>query len=261
MKALIAPAGWVGEHAFRFLRFLGVLSVVLVRCARQLHRMNREEVLRAFVLFGQGSLGLSVLVAALTGATVVLQTFLYVQRFGARAYLGWAASYAVIWEFGPLLLGLMMAARVGARNAAELAVLNIGGQIEGLRGIALDPFALLIAPRVVGIIASVTLLAAPTFAIAIVFEIVAAYATMALPVRVFTSNLSDMLGPLDVVGGVLKTLTFGVAISLVSTAVGVSARGGARAVGRASASAVAWSCASIFGLDFLLTPLLAAAVS
>jgi phospholipid/cholesterol/gamma-HCH transport system permease protein len=65
---------------------------------------------------------------------VVLQSALYVERFGARAFLGWASGYAVLWEFGPLLLGLVMAARLGARNAAELATMQVGGQIEGLRG-------------------------------------------------------------------------------------------------------------------------------
>jgi phospholipid/cholesterol/gamma-HCH transport system permease protein len=38
--------------------------------------------------------------------------------------------------------------------------------------------------------------------------------------------------------------------------VGLAAKGGARAVGQAAASAVVRSCAAIFVLDFLLTSLL-----
>jgi phospholipid/cholesterol/gamma-HCH transport system permease protein len=74
-----------------------------------------------------------------------------------------------------------------------------------------------------------------------------------LPVREFFSTFAHMTRPLDLVSGVVKTGAFGFAISLVSTAVGLHAKGGARAVGQAAASAVVWSCAAIFLLDFLLT--------
>ncbi len=194
--------------------------------------------------------------ATVIGATVVLQNGLYVQRFGARNFLGWAAGYAVLWEFGPLLLGLMMAARVGAANAAALASLQVGGQLEGLKGISLDPFALLVAPRVVATAVSVSCLSSFAFFIAILWEATAAFLTLKLPVRTFLGSFADMLSATDLLGGSLKSLAFGLAIALVSTAVGLSAAHGARGVGSAAASSVVWSAAAIFSLDFLLTPLL-----
>jgi phospholipid/cholesterol/gamma-HCH transport system permease protein len=218
--------------------------------------LNRRELARELVHFGHGSLPLAVGVATLTGATVVLQTRLYVERFGARAFMGWAAGYAVLWELGPLLLGLLLAARVGARNAAELATLTVGGQIEGLRGVSLDPFGLLVAPRVVALIVSSLTLSSVAFGVAIAWEAAAARLTLALPLKAFWANFSDMLSPKDLLGGVIKALAFGIAIALISTTIGLRATGGARAVGQAAASAVVSSCATIFALDFLLTPLL-----
>jgi phospholipid/cholesterol/gamma-HCH transport system permease protein len=159
----------------------------------------------------------------------------------------------VLWEFGPLLLGLVMAARLGARNAAELATMQVGGQLEGLRGIGLDPFAVLVAPRVVAMTASVTGLAALSFLVAVLFEAVAAFFTLALPVRAFFASFEQMLHLQDMLAGVLKSCAFGLAIALVSTSVGLRARGGARAVGQAAAGAVVMGCAAIFLLDFLLT--------
>jgi phospholipid/cholesterol/gamma-HCH transport system permease protein len=65
-------------------------------------------------------------------------------------------------------------------------------------------------------------------------------------------------GPLLLgLGGVVKSSAFWLAIALVSTAVGLRARGGARAVGQAAAGAVVQGCAAIFLLDFLLTTTLA----
>lgn len=248
---------WLGRETLGAVRMVGALALVLARTVLGLGRMDRRELTRGLVQFGWGSLPLAVATAALTGATVVVQTALYVQRFGARAVLGWAAGYAVMWEFGPLLLGLVMAARLGARNAAELATMQVGGQLEGLRGIGLDPFAVLVAPRVVAMTASMAGLSALTFLVAVLFEAAAAFFTLGLPVRAFFDSFSTMLHVTDMLGGMTKTSAFGLAISLVSTAVGLRARGGARAVGQAAAGAVVMGCAAIFVLDLLLTTTLA----
>ena len=80
--------------------------MVLGRTLLHLPRMERGELGRALVLFGYRSLPLSLGAATLIGATVVLQAGVYATKFGARLYTGWAAGFALLWEFGPLLLGL-----------------------------------------------------------------------------------------------------------------------------------------------------------
>lgn len=246
-----------GAFVLWLVRLIGANWIVLGRTLLHLPRLELGELGRALVLFGFRSLPLSLGAATLIGATVVLQAGVYADKFGARLYTGWAAGFALLWEFGPLLLGLMMAARIGARNAAELALLTVNGQIEGLRGISLDPFRILVAPRVVASMISVLALTTSTFLMAILWEAVAAYFTLDLPVRVFFRAFSDMLRWGDLAGGITKTTAFGVAIAVVSTAAGLRASGGARGVGQASAAAVVTSCAAIFTLDFLLTPVLA----
>lgn len=247
----------LGVGALAAARGAGVIALVLGRTLLHLPRLDGRELWRGMLHFGVNSLPLTLGVAAVTGATVVVQSALYVERFGARQYLGWAAGYAVIWEMGPLLLGLMMAGRVGARNAAELATLSIGGQLEGLRGISLDPFRLLVAPRVLAIVCSLLLLSFVATVVALLVEAAAARVALELPVRVFFGAFEDMIRLGDLVAGTVKTLAFATAIALVSTACGLSAVGGARAVGQAAAAAVVRSAAAIFTLDLLLTPLLA----
>lgn len=259
--ALTFVPRFVGAYTLTSVRAVGSLALVASRTALHLPKLDRRELFRALVHFGFRSLPLALGIAALTGAIVVLQAGAYAEKFGARQYSGWAGGYAVLWELGPLLLGLMMAARIGARNAAELALLKVNGQIEGLRGISLDPFNLLVAPRVVATAICVAALSTLTFLFAVICESIAAFFTMKLPVRVFYSAFSDMLWWGDFAGGTIKALVFGVAISLVSTAVGLSASGGARGVGRAAATSVVLSCFAIFFLDYLVTPPLARLLS
>jgi phospholipid/cholesterol/gamma-HCH transport system permease protein len=73
---------------------------------------------------------------------------------------------------------------------------------------------------------------------------------------VFADNLLVYLGWRDLLAGEVKAFVFGAAIALISTAAGLAAQGGARAVGRAASAAVVYSCGAIFGLDLLLTALL-----
>ncbi len=247
----------LGAFVLWVVRLTGAFGLVLGRTLLHLPRLDAAETLRTLVLFGWDSLPLSVGVGMLIGATVEIQAGVYADRFGSRQYTGWASGYALMWEFGPLLLGIVMAARIGARNAAELSLLAINGQIEGLRGLSLDPFRLLVAPRVVASALAVLSVTSVTFLVGVVFEIIAAFFTAHLPARVFLSSFADMLHWGDFAGGLTKAFAFGLAIALVSTTAGLRATQGARGVGRAAAAAVVSSCGTIFLLDLVLTPALA----
>jgi phospholipid/cholesterol/gamma-HCH transport system permease protein len=257
MSAGLAPVAFVGRWARRWARGTGAASLDLGRTLRALPRLSRRELLRGLWAYGWGSLPLTLGLSVLAGAIVIAQTAVFVEHFGARAQLGWAAGYAAIWEFAPLLLAVMMGARVGARNAAELAALSLGGQIEGLEGLALDPFALLIAPRILAITLSTGLLFLVTASLCVVCEALSAYAALGLPVRVFFETFAAAISWREVLGGLIKALAFGLSLAVVSSAFGLRARGGARAVGNAAAAAVVWSAASTFSLDFFLTSVLA----
>lgn len=254
MRLLAPVVAFAGEHALVLLQRLGAAGLVAARTVARLPRTDGLELKRKLGEYGWGSMPLVLWVATLTGATVILQSALYVERLGARSFLGWAAGYSVFWEFGPLLLGMLMAARIGAQNAAELALLRINGQIEGLRGISLDPVAVLVAPRVLAIFAVVTLSSVISFLFAILWEIAAAVVTLALPPRAFLASFAMQLSATDMAAGMVKSGAYGLAIALVSTSIGLTASGGARGVGRATAASVVWSCAAIFTLDFALTP-------
>lgn len=258
MTAVLAR---IGAGVLVSLEGLGAVALVFGRTVHHLPRLERRELFRGLVNFGYRSLPLTLGLGAVLGATVVVQTTIYVERFGARSVLGWAAGYAMLWEMGPLLLGLMMAGRIGARNAAELAMLQVNGQLEGLRGISLEPFGLLIAPRVLSMVISIACLTLVMFLVAVSCEAVAAFFALELPVRVFFGAFEDLLRARDLFGGLVKSTGFGLAIALISTAAGLRASGGARAVGQSAAASVVWSAAAIFALDLLLTPLLAGALA
>src|SRR5690606_22406115 len=75
-----------------------------------------------------------------------------VERFNAKALLGWAAGFSTLREIGPLLTALMLSGRVGANNTAELATMVVTEQIDALRALAIDPASYLLTPRFIAIV-------------------------------------------------------------------------------------------------------------
>ncbi len=235
---------------------VGRPALVAYRTLRALPDLNLTELFRSFSQLGTDALPLASGLAAIIGATVILQAGIYADRFGARLYTGWAAGYALFWEFGPLLLGIVMSARIGARNAAELSLLKLGQQIEALDALGIDPYPLLVAPRVIAQTLCMGLLAAVVFAVAAVCEAIAAPLSMGLPWRTFLSAFADMLFVRDIAAGLTKSLCFGLCIALISTAQGMASTGGTQGVGKAAARTVVFGCAAIFTADLALMPLL-----
>jgi phospholipid/cholesterol/gamma-HCH transport system permease protein len=238
------------------LRAAGRPALVAYRTLLAMPQLRLSELLRSISQLGTDALPLAAGLAAIIGATVILQAGIYADRFGARLYTGWAAGYALFWEFGPLLLGIVMSARIGARNAAELSLLKLGQQIEALDALGIDPYPLLIAPRVIAQTVCMTLLATVVFAVAVVCETLTAPLSMGLPLRTFLSAFADMLFMRDVAAGLAKSFSFGLCIALISTAQGLASSGGAQGVGKAASRTVVFGCATIFAADLALMPVL-----
>ena len=98
---------------------------------------------------GVDSLPIVILTAFFTGGIMVIQSGIFVKRFGAYGLLGFGAGYATLREVGPILIGLMFSGRVGSNNAAELGTMTVTEQLDGLRALAIDPMVFIV-PRVLG---------------------------------------------------------------------------------------------------------------
>jgi phospholipid/cholesterol/gamma-HCH transport system permease protein len=71
----------------------------------------------------------------------------------------------------------------------------------------------------------------------------------------YMDNAQRMLGVWDIYGGLLKTVFFGMVISVIASYRGLNARGGAKGVGEATTGAVVASLISLFILNYFLSVL------
>lgn len=236
----------------------GALLVLGARCAVAPLRRSFEwrESLRQAYRFGVGSIGVLGTTAALVGGIMVIQAGIYVRRFGVQELVGWFAGFGVLRDVGPLVAGLVFSGRVGSRNAAEIASMATREQLEGLRSIGVDRISAVVAPRALAMQGSLLALYAIGSAISILAAAGCAHVLLGIDTAQFSRSLLARTDVADVASGLLKSLVFAQAIAVVSCRAGLTATGGAVAVGDAAKHAVVRSAMWIVVLDLAVSRVL-----
>src|SRR5438128_7458734 len=97
---------------------------------------------------GYGSLFIVLLVSGFAGAVTSLQTGYQFTGQLPLYVAGGVIVESMILELGPVLSGLILAGRIGARYAAELGTMRVTEQIDALESLGRSPVTHLILPRV-----------------------------------------------------------------------------------------------------------------
>jgi phospholipid/cholesterol/gamma-HCH transport system permease protein len=194
---------------------------------------------------------LNVASMAFVGAVVIVDGGRQIQHiFGDPSGLGPSVLKLVVREFGPTFGGVIAATRIGSGIAAELAAMKVSEQIDALELSSADPVAELVAPRTrAALVALFGLGAVSTLAAALTGAWSAQIAFGSRPGAFLDTSLLER-GDFVVAG--IKCLAFGLAIPAVAARAGLTAAGGAPAVGRATTRGVVASIVSVVLLDLVI---------
>jgi phospholipid/cholesterol/gamma-HCH transport system permease protein len=215
------------------------------------------ETIRQMRVIGVDSVPLAVLVAAFIGGVIALQTRYQLFEGVLLSVVGLATRQTIILEMGPLLTGLVLAGRVGARMTAEIGTMRVTEQIDALETLAYDPLAFLVVPRLIAatIMLPVLTILADFIGVASGFAISVAFTDMT--VQDFREGVRLAFGIFQVVYSLMKATLFGMAIAIVCTYEGYITTAGAEGVGRSTARAVVITSVTILVLDALTAALFA----
>ena len=198
---------------------------------------------------GVDSLPIALFIAVFTG--IVLSLLASYSFTGAVPlyFVGTLVEKTVTMELTPVLTGLALAGRVGANIAAELGTMRVTEQIDALETLTYDPYAYLVVPRVL----AGTVMFPAVVALAMVVGVGAGWAASILLLDLssheFVRGLRLFFQTFDVQYGLVKSASFGMAVTFIGSLHGMNARGGAQGVGRAATNAVVYSAVVILVLD------------
>ena len=151
----------VGEKSRSLLQEVGSMFWFIINTITEtMDRMRRGRVpfrAASFFLYteraGVGSVPLVAMVSFFLGLTMALLTGYQLERFGTERLVPGLVAIAFTRELGPLLTGIMLAARIGAAFTAELGTMQVSEEVEAIEAMGIGPLRFLVAPRMLALFA------------------------------------------------------------------------------------------------------------
>jgi len=260
----------VPRAGLQFFRAMGHSAIALfggigarVLFAREIVRGFKEvqtwsrEVMHQMRAIGVDSLPLAIMVAAFIGGVITIQIRYQLFPGIQLSIVGLSSRQIVILETGPLLTGLVLAGRVGAKMTAEIATMRVTEQIDALETLSFDPVAFLIVPRLIAAVIMLPILTVFADVFGVLSGMMAAVLITDVKLAQFIEGVRLGYDQFQVTYSLIKATLFGFAIAYLCTYEGYTTRGGAEGVGQSTASAVVVSSIAILILDAITAILLA----
>ncbi len=211
------------------------------------------EFIKHMEFIGNESILIIVLTGAFTGMALSYQIFLGFSLVNATNLVSPTVALGISRELGPVLTGLIVAARAGGAMAARIGTMRVSEQIDALEVMGINPIQYLVSPRILAAVVAMPLLCG-------VFDFVAMFGAYLLCVKVlgldhaiFFDKIQGWLHPRDINEGLIKSAVFGMIFAAVCTYRGYATKGGAKGVGEATNSGVVYSMVLIIVTNFFLT--------
>jgi phospholipid/cholesterol/gamma-HCH transport system permease protein len=226
------------EHLHGFVELIGRLIQDLWRFIRRPHLGPWREISANIYHSGFQALGITALVGFLIGVVLSYLSAQQLRMFGGDIYLVNILGMSVIRELGPLLAAILVAGRSGSSITAQLGVMKVTEELDAMLVMGISHGFRLIMPKVVALAIAMPLLVVWTDAMALLGGAASAKIELGLSFRYFLQKLPDAVPLVNYTIGLLKGMTFGVLIALVSCHFGLRIKPNTESLGRGTTTSV-----------------------
>ncbi|MDB5745795.1 MAG: transporter permease, partial [Massilia sp.] len=255
----VSPLNWIivlgagllsfFEHLHGFVELIGRLIQDLGRFIRRPNMGPWREISANIYHSGFQALGITALVGFLIGVVLSFLSAQQLRQFGGDIYLVDILGMAVIRELGPLLAAILVAGRSGSSITAQLGVMRVNEELDAMLVMGISHGYRLIMPKVVALAIAMPLLVVWTDAMALLGGAASAKIELGLSFRYFLQKLPDAVPLANYTIGLLKGMTFGVLIALVSCHFGLRIKPNTESLGRGTTTSVVTSITVVILAD------------
>ncbi|MGB3836870.1 lipid asymmetry maintenance ABC transporter permease subunit MlaE [Castellaniella sp.] len=191
------------------------------------------------------------------GFVLGLQGYYTLNRYGSEEALGLLVALSLTRELGPVVTALLFAGRAGTSLTAEIGLMKAGEQIAAMEVMAVDPIRRVLVPRFWGGVIAMPILAAFFSMVGVLGGWFVGVVLIGIDPGAFWSQMQGGVDVVDdVLNGVIKSLVFGVVVTLIALHQGWTSKPTPEGVSRATTRTVVNGALAVLGLDFLLTALM-----
>lgn len=232
-------------------RFIGEISIVLLRIAMRPRLLRVGDTISALSRHGTDAVGVVCLLGFLIGAIIAFQTFDPLAKYGAKLQVADVVAISIVRELGPLITAIILAGRSGSAFAAEIGTMKVTQELDALRTFGIDPVRFLVVPRLLAVVIATPLLA--VFASAM--GVAGGYLILGPEGFTLTQYINEVRGALTVGGflqGLFKAGVFAVLVAGIGCLAGLRTGEGPGAVGLSTTRAVVAGIVAIILADSVL---------
>lgn len=235
-----------------FLQFIGSLFFFVSQVIKSIREdgLSYRILVEQLYQVGVKSIPLACIAGVFVGAILALQIDSQIKDFGAQVFLGGMSTSTTLRNLGPVLIGFLLAARVGAYTTAEVGTMAITDQINAIACLGLNPLSVVLAPRMVALIIASFLLLILGLVMTFVGGMVTAHWFLDINPSQFIAHVPKFISAYSLLLSGLKSVVFGFLIGVLSCFYGYQTKGGSEAVGKSVQEASVCIFLAIIFFDF-----------
>jgi len=232
--------------------FLGELIYAFVQGLRHPSKIRWKDVWIVAEKSGVNALPIVSLIAFLMGLILAFQSVVPMSKFGAEIFVADLIGLSMIRELGPLMTAIVLAGRTGSAFAAELGAMKVNEEIDALTTMGLDPIHFLVVVRVMAALIVTPFLTIYADIVSVIGGAIPLL-SMGYPVVTYYNGVVKAVDYIDLLGGLYKSLFFGLLVASSGCICGLQTKTGAGAVGESTTRAVVNSIVLIVLCDGLFS--------
>jgi len=256
------PVEALGRHVVRRLRdtrsgleFLGRVVITLGRAFTSRKALRLTSVARHIYDTGITAMPIVSLIAFLISVIIAYMSAQQLQRFGAEVFVIDLVTIGVLRELGVLLTAIIVAGRSGSAFAAEIGAMQLNEEVDALDATGVDPYEVLIVPRVLGLVIALPLLTMISDVVGLTGGALLCRFLLDIPITQYLGRVDEAIAATTFWVGIIKAPVFAILIALAGTYRGIQVRGSSRELGRLTTVAVVQSIFLVILADALFAVL------
>src|SRR5688500_3630629 len=243
----------IGVAILESLGFIGSSTVALGRMLTGRTRRLDLDLTPAIQEAGAHVLPVLALIALLGGGVLSLLATQQLDKLDAVLVAPNLVAIVIVRELSALVTGFALAGRWASANAADLATMGASDEVDALRAVGVDPFDLLVAPRLLALLVMgpAPVLYATFFGL--LGSVAVGVALMELPAAEYLARTQSALSYDHALTGLVKGAVFGFVVGMAACYHGLRSGRGPRAIGSAVKRAVVTAIIWVVVADAALT--------
>ncbi len=238
VAALGNAAKRLAVQAGDILRFIGECSLGLTNLIKRPAQFRWKDCLAAMQQCGAGALPIVSLISFLVGVIMAFQAAIQLRQFGADIYVADLVGLVVVREMGPMMAAVVLTGRTGAAFAAQIGNMKVSEEIDALETLGISPIDFLALPRLLALGIMMPLLAVYADFLGVLGGLFVAKTMLDIPAATYWIETQQRVTLTDLSSGLIKSLCFGLLVSVAGCLRGLQCGRGSGGVGQATTSAV-----------------------